>query len=328
MLLGFIQVFLGLTILVVGAELLVRYAARLAFAARLSPLFVGLTVVAYGTSAPELFVSISTALRGRPELALGNVIGSNIFNICFILGVSSLVGPLSIKLQIIRFDLPIMVAVSLITYLLAIDGRLSGVDGFILLLGIAAYTWWGLRQARLESRLPSNQENEPLTNVSLAPNEKNVSPKSIAWAGFGLIAGLASLIAGGDIFVRGATSVAELFHVPPRTIGLTILAAGTSLPELATSAVAAFRGERDIAVGNVVGSNLFNLLGVLGTTCVVSGNGITIPTTFLSIDFPVMLAAAVICLPIFITGRSISRLEGVILCGSYVAYTLYLVNAG
>lgn len=317
----------GLGVLVAGAECLVRCASKLAIAARVSPLVVGLTVVAFGTSAPELVISISTSLQGQSELALGNVVGSNTFNVLLILGLSALICPLAVQWQIIRIDLPIMLGVSVWVYVAAIDGQLSVLDGCLFLAGIVAYTGWSLWYARRQPQPGAAHQEEESPNQEASGQEAaaNVSAKQMLLAVLGVAVGLGLLVAGSEAFVRGAVQIAEFVGLSPKVVGLTILAAGTSLPELATSVVAAYRGERDIAVGNVVGSNIFNLLAVLGASCVVSPSALQIPESYLWIDFPVMLIAAVICVPIFITGWTISRFEGGLMLAGYVAYTAWLI---
>ncbi|TWT86143.1 Inner membrane protein YrbG [Pseudobythopirellula maris] len=303
----------GLVLLVGGGELLVRGASRLALAARLSPLLVGLTVVAYGTSAPELVVSVAASLKGQADLSLGNVVGSNILNVLLILGLSALVCPLAVKEQIVRRDAPIMIVVSILVLAMAWDGRLSRLEGGLLLLGLVVYTLSAFRSGRVESDASDHAQPAGLS--------------TLASHGFLLIVGLALLVGGCELFVRGAVALAGVWGVPQVVIGLTIVAAGTSLPELATSVIAAVRGERDIAVGNVVGSNLFNLLGVQGAACVVSRDGVNVPAGVLRGDLPIMVAAAVVCLPIFFTGRVIARWEGALMAALYAAYTTHLVLA-
>jgi cation:H+ antiporter len=324
MVIGLTLLVIGLGVLVAGAELLVRFASQLALAARLSPLVVGLTVVAYGTSTPELVVSISTALRGQAELALGNVVGSNTFNVLFILGLSALFGPLSVKWQIIRIDLAIMLAVSVWVFVAALDGQLSLFDGWLFLVGIVGYTGWSLWTARRQASESADTE----TQETAGDNPNVASQYSVLVPALGIVSGLGLLIAGSESFVRGATGIAESMQISQKVIGLTILAAGTSLPELATSVVAAYRGQRDIAVGNVVGSNIFNLLAVLGASCVLSPEaGMPVHASYLLLDFPVMLAAAAICIPVFVTGRTISRMEGGLMLAAYVAYTGWLIHS-
>ncbi len=317
----------GLALLIVGAEALVRGASRLAAIMGISPLVIGLTVVAYGTSTPELTVSAVTAFQGKTDIALGNVVGSNIFNVLFILGLSALIIPLSVHAQLLRFDVPLMIGVSLLTWVLGFDGRIGVLDGGILFAGLIAYTTWSVYASRKESR-PVQQEFASEFGPPELPASGSGKRQMLANVGF-VLAGLAMLVLGSKWFVDGASEIARMAGLTELVIGLTVVAAGTSLPEVATSVVAAMKGERDIAVGNVIGSNLFNILGVLGTAGLMSGlndsGGLAVSETALRFDIPVMIAAAVGCLPIFLTGRTISRLEGGILLGYDVIYTTWLI---
>lgn len=306
---------LGLTLLVFGADWLVRGASRLAAALGISPLVIGLTIVAYGTSAPELAVSVKAAWAGQPDLGMGNVVGSNIFNVLFILGVSALITPLVVAAQLIRVDVPIMVGLSFLVYGLAMDGTIGRADGALLFAGAIAYTVFLVRQSRRESAAGRNDEEEavPSGSRSLPVNA-------------GLIAvGLAALVLGSRWLVDSAIIFARHFGVSELVIGLTIVAAGTSLPEVATSVMAAIRGERDIAVGNVVGSNIFNILSVLGMAALVAPAGLPVAPALLAFDMPVMIAVAVACLPIFARDARIERWEGGILFFYAIAYVTYVV---
>jgi len=310
---------IGLVILILGAELLVRGASRLAVGFGISPLVVGLTVVAFGTSSPELAVSVGSALSGQADIALGNVIGSNIFNVLFILGISALIGALVVAQQLIRLDVPLMIGVSLLPLLLGLDGRISRLDGLLLFAGIVAYIIFAIRQSRKESG-PMQAEYDHEFGQG-----KRMGPRQVALNIVSVIAGLALLVLGARWLVDGAVSIARTLGLSELIIGLTIIAAGTSLPEVATSIIASLRGERDIAVGNVVGSNIFNILAVLGLTAAVAPGGVTVPQAALRFDLPFMIAVAVACLPIFFTGYRIARWEGALFLAYYVAYTLYLI---
>lgn len=303
----------GLAALVVGAELLVRGASRIAARAGVSPLVIGLTVVAFGTSAPELAVSVGGALSGQSDVALGNVLGSNTFNVLFVLGASALVVPLVVSSQLVRLDVPVMIGVSAVTMLLAWDGKVSRLDGLLLIAGAVAYTVLLLRIA--------HRTGEEEATASAATDGSFARSAALA------VAGLALLVLGARWMVQGAVTVAEMMGVSQLVIGLTVVAVGTSLPEVVTSLVAAFRGERDIAVGNVVGSNIFNLLCVLGATAAIAPDGVVVEAEVLRFDMPVMVAVAVVCLPIFFTGLEIARWEGALLLGYYLAYSSYVVLA-
>jgi cation:H+ antiporter len=308
---------LGLVVLTAGAELLVRSASKLAAAAGISSLVVGLTVVAFGTSAPELVVSIRSALADQSDVAMGNVLGSNIFNVLFILGISAVIIPLRVSRQLIRVEVPLLVGVSCAVLVLAFDGRIGNLDGLLLTLGLVAYIVWTIVKSRREQ-----SEAQPEGSKGSRSNLRAVAGNVVM-----LGVGLTMLVVGSRWFVDAAISIARQWDVSELIIGLTIVAAGTSLPEVATSIVAAIRGERDIAVGNVVGSNLFNLLGVLGISSLVSPQGVVVSQTAFQLDMPVMIAVAAACLPIFFTGHLIARWEGALFLAYYAAYTTYLLLA-
>lgn len=318
-------ILLGLVVLVAGAEFVVRGASQMATAFGVSSLLVGLTVVAFGTSAPELAVSISSALTGKADIAVGNVVGSNIYNVLFILGLSALVTPLVVAQKLVRFDVPVMIAVSIIMWLFSIDGIVGQVDGALLVVGLLAFTWWCIVVGRRESAAIQHEYDEALRLVAPEITSSPPTPhrvKQLLWQLLLIVVGLVLLIAGAHWLVEGATDLARRFGISELMIGLTIVAGGTSLPELATSIVAAMRGERDIAVGNVVGSNIFNILGVLGLTAVIVPGGIAVPEQVLTFDIPVMVAVAVACLPLFFTGHLIARWEGGLFFGYCIAYTV------
>lgn len=305
----------GLALLIVGAEALVRGASRLAAMLGMPPLIIGLTVVAFGTSAPELAVSIEAALSGQGSIAVGNVVGSNILNVLFTLGLSALIVPLTVARQLIRFDVPFMVALSVVVWVLALDHHIGRWDGVLLVAALFAYlgllVWLGRR------------EGSPL-DTELAEVEQTGLRQWIGNA-VAVAVGLALLVLGSRLFVTSAVSFAERLGVSESIVGLTIAAAGTSMPEVVTAVVAAVRGQRDIAVGNIVGSNVLNLLAVLGMASLVAPDGIAVPSSVVNFDIPVMTVAAFSCLPIFFTGGVISRSEGALFLAYYVAYTLYLV---
>ncbi|MDX1253122.1 MAG: calcium/sodium antiporter [Gammaproteobacteria bacterium] len=312
---------LGLVLLIAGAELLVRGAARLAARLGISPLVIGLTVVAFGTSSPELAVSVQAGLAGQADIAVGNVVGSNIFNVLFILGVSALIVPLVVSQQLVRFDVPLMIGVSVLLLVMAFDGRIDGFDGLLLITGIVAYTVFAIRQGRKESA--AVQAEYALKYGDGKTRWLGRLPVQIAL----IIGGLALLVLGAHWLVGGAVVIARLLGVSELIIGLTIVAAGTSLPEVATSIVAALRGERDIAVGNIVGSNLFNILAIAGIASAVTPDGLEVAASLIHFDIPVMIAVALACLPIFASGHRIARWEGALFLGYYAAYVLYLILA-
>jgi len=312
---------LGLVCLTAGGELLVRGASRLATLAGIAPLVVGLTVVAFGTSAPELAVSLQASFTGKADLAVGNVVGSNIFNVLLILGVSAMISPLVVSSQLVRFDVPLMIGVSVLTLIMGLDGTISRIDGAILFTGLIAYTTWLIRQSRRESAKVKAEYAEEYGE----PMPSSATAGQIILQLVFIVAGLGLLTLGAHWLVDGAVTIARLAGMTELMIGLTIVAAGTSLPEVAASIMATIRGQRDIAVGNVVGSNLFNIMSVLGLSAVVSPHGVGISPEALQFDVPVMIAVAFACLPIFFTGHRIDRWEGALFLGYYVAYTSYLV---
>lgn len=308
---------LGLVVLVAGAELLVRGAVVLAEVAKISPLVVGLTVVAFGTSAPELAVSTISSLKGDSAIALGNVVGSNIFNVLLILGVSAVIVPLSVSSQLIRLDVPIMVGVSIFVWLAAWDGWIGRGEAICMLLMFAGYTGWLIRAGRKET--PQQLHDSP-------PSAKS-SWQRLLWNVVLFALGLVLLVWGAQMLVGSATTIARRWGVSDIVIGLTIVAAGTSLPELATSIVAAIKGQRDIAVGNVVGSNVFNLLMVLTTASVVSKSGVPVTAEVFWFDLAAMVLTAILCLPMFVSHTSVSRSEGVVMLLLYATYTGLLLAA-
>jgi cation:H+ antiporter len=309
--------------LVVGANLLVRGASKLALSFGISPLVVGLTIVAFGTSAPEVAVSAGAVLNGQTDIAIGNVVGSNIFNVLFILGASALIVPLLVHQQIIRQEVPIMIGVSVLLLLLGLDGRLSWADSGLLLGLLVVYTVFLVVQSRRQSAAEATEYDAELTPAGAGDWDAKL-PVQLAL----IVAGLVALVLGSDALVTASVAFAKQLGVSDLVIGLTIVAAGTSMPEVATSITAAIKGERDIAVGNVVGSNTFNILGCLGVSGLLAGDaGLTMAASVLNFDIWVMLAVALACLPVFFTGREIARWEGAVFVGYYVAYVTYLIMA-
>jgi cation:H+ antiporter len=360
----------GLVLLVLGGEFLVRGASSLAAAFGISPLVIGLTVVAFGTSSPEMAVSIQAGLEGNPDIAVGNVVGSNIFNVLFILGTCALILPLVVSRPLVRREVPIMIGVSILLLLLSLDRNVSLIDGMLLFTGIIIYTVWSIIASRRETA--ANKSEEPITVDTIVAKSPLwlggavalllltavgfflgwFSPVVVGFAGVGatlfilgslfgqggtttmgdrlhqvgfISAGLGLLVLGAGYLIDSSTAIARSFGVSDLVIGLTIVAAGTSLPEVATSIIATIRKERDIAIGNVVGSNIFNILGILGLSAIVTPGGLNVNQLITTFDMPIMIAVAVSCLPIFFTGFSIARWEGLLFLGSYVAYTIFLI---
>jgi cation:H+ antiporter len=310
----------GMALLVAGAEALVRGASRLAAAAGVSPLVIGLTVVAYGTGSPELAVSVDAALRGQTDIAVGNVVGSNIFNVLFILGLSAVIAPLVVHQQLLRVDIPLMIGISLGALLLAGDGRIGRGESVFLLAGMAAYTGVAVWLSRREAPAIGQEYAE-----AFPPKARG---RGFAWSVAACVLGLALLVVGARMLTGAAIDVARALGASELVIGLTIVAAGTGMPEVATSVMAALRGERDIAVGNVVGSNIFNVLGVLGVSAAVAPHGLAVSPAAIGFDLPVAIGVAFACLPIALTGFIIARWEGALFLGYYVAYVVYLYLDG
>ena len=310
----------GFVVLVLGAEWLVRGASRLATAVGISPLVVGLTVVAFGTSAPELAVSVMSAFKGQADIALGNVVGSNICNVLLILGISAIIIPLTVHRQLVRLDIPVMVGVSLLMWALALDGRLGRIDGIVLALLVISYTIYLIRRSRREEAEVREEYEKEYGAPAGGKPDTAMYLKMIGM----VAAGIAGLVLGSKWLVDGAVFIAQAFGISELVIGLTIIAFGTSLPEVATSIMAALKGERDIAVGNIVGSNTFNILTVLGIASAVSPAGINVPAEALSFDIPFMVLIAVVCWPMLADGMKVSRANGIFLLAFYGAYLTYL----
>lgn len=310
----------GLLALVAGAEALVRGASRLALSIGISPLVIGLTVVAFGTSAPEVAVSVGAVLDDKNDIAIGNVVGSNIFNVLFILGLSAVITPLMVNRQIIRQEVPIMVGASLLLLVLSLDLVLSLLDCVLLSLLLVAYTVFLVVQSRREEKSETDEYRLLTQHASRWDAHWAVQLLLIA-------AGLGLLVLGSRWLVSAAVAFARDFGVSDLVIGLTVVAAGTSMPEVATSVMASVRKERDIAIGNAIGSTTFNILGCIGISGLVSTNGLAVAPSVLNFDIWIMLASAFACLPVFISGRKIARWEGVIFLAYYIAYTSYLILA-
>lgn len=300
----------GLLILVGGAESLVRGSSALALRLGITPLVIGLTVVSFGTSSPELAVSIESALSGNSSIALGNVIGSNIANIGLILGITAMIRPISVQTSLLKEQIPLMIVISFVIWLMAMDKAITFWDGFILVGALLGFLLHSYRSSK------DNAEED-----GALPCEVQ-SLKNKTWFCVILILiGLAGLIVGGMLFVRSAVEIARVYNVDEAIIGLTIVAIGTSMPELATSVVAAVRKESDIAIGNIVGSNIFNILAILGIASLISplsGAG------FSTADYVVMISFAVILLPMAWSGKTLSRPEGTVLLLGYLSYMAYI----
>jgi len=300
----------GLLLLVAGAELLVRGGSQLAARLGLSPLLVGLVVVGYGTSAPELAVNLQANLSGQADFAIGNVAGSNIFNILIVLGLSALIAPLAIAPRALRFDLPLAIGLSVLALGLGLNGSIERAEGAVLAAGGAVYTvgsFWAGRQRQPQQPVQSPMQERPLPSVAL------------------LAGGLGLLVGGSSLLVESATALAQALGISELAIGIAVIGSGTSLPELATSAVAALRGARDLSVGNAIRSNIFNILGVLGLSSALTPGGFEVASEALRLDLPVMVLVALACWPVCWTGGRIARWEGALFVGYYAAYLAYLL---
>jgi cation:H+ antiporter len=363
----------GLVLLVGGGEFLVRGASRLAELLGLSPLVVGLTVVAYGTSAPEMAVSIQAGLAGNGDIAVANVVGSNIFNVLFILGLCALVAPLIVDRRLVRIDVPVMIGVSLVAGLMALNGNFAFWEGLVLALGTVSYTAWSVISSRAETAAANAAASHRVAEPELIAGKHPgwlVAQLVLAvlgglgwklgWFGFtegglalagGLVftlghvfgkggttragdlvhqigfilTGLGVLVLGAGWLVDGAVQTALSLGVSDAVVGLTIVAAGTSLPEVAASVIATLRGQRDLAIGNVVGSNIANILAILGVSSLVTPGGLAVADSILRVDIPVMIGVALVALPVFYTGYLIRRWEGAVFLAAYVGYTTWLV---
>ena len=308
----------GLALLVAGGEARVRSAATIATRLGIPPVVVGLVVVSAATSSPELAVTVGALIDGEPGLAVGNVIGSNIAIILLILGISAMISPLVINRQIVRFDIPVMIVIAVLLLFFSLDGNLTLIEGLILFSGLVFHVIRSIQLGRREVREQQLPENAlPLNNASLP----------IWLALILLIIGVGLLAVGSQLLVTGSVNIAVALGVSGLVVGLTVVAIGTSLPELATSIVALIKGERDMAVGNIVGSNIFNIGLVLGLPAMIFGGGIPIPAAAIAIDIPLMLAATVALAPLAFTGFKIARWEGTLFFLLYVAYILYVVLA-
>ncbi|MFM1895515.1 MAG: hypothetical protein RLZZ385_589 [Pseudomonadota bacterium] len=302
----------GFVILGIGAEMMVRGSSTIALKLGIAPLVIGLTVVAFGTSAPELAVSVESALTGRSSIALGNVIGSNIANIGLILGIIAIINPIDIDRELIVRQIPLLIGVSIFMWLLLLDGVLGSFDGLLLVAGLIGFLLYSYRSAATEESAEALLTCNPILSTPTKPTIFYIAMTAV---------GLVMLVYGSTVFVESAVTLARILGISEAVIGLSIVAVGTSLPELATSLVAAWKKESGLAVGNVVGSNLFNILGILGITALLQS---IYGQDFDWVDFAVMLAFAVILIPMAFRTLRITRLAGGFLLGGYCAYMVYI----
>lgn len=312
----------GLVGLIAGAELIVSFGTRLARRLGISPLIIGLTIVSIGTSAPELAVGVDAMSRGAGSLVLGNIAGTNMVNLLLILGLSAAIRPIVLQKQTLQLDLPAMVISSLLLVVLAADGVLSTWDGVILAATAVVYTLRLLRTARRQASAEALTHEVKHTDGEVPPSH---SGRRIALDLLLTVVGIAVVVLGADWLVTGAVAIAETFGVSDTLIGLTVVAIGTSLPELATTISATIRGGRSIAVGNLIGSSTYNLTFILGTSLLFGPERVPVSHQLVWFDLPLMLGAALLCIPVFITGRRIARWEGIMFVTAYAAYLTYLI---
>ncbi len=302
----------GAFILFVAGDSLVDNAKSLGLKLKIDPMIIGLTVVSFGTSVPELFISAQGVLFGQSEIAIGNVVGSNITNVLLILGLSAALSPIKISKRTINKDIPVMIGVSMLFLLLSLDLVVSRLDGLVM-FGLLIF----LTRYEINSVKKSKREEVQIATEDVL--ESNGFQKELLY----IFASLVALLIGSKLLIFGATEIARAFGISELVIGLTIVSIGTSLPEVVTSCVAARKGESELAIGNVVGSNILNVLGVMGICSMLKS--VPVPLAALSFDIPILLFSAAACLPIVITDRKITRGEGLLLLGLYVSYIIYLI---
>ncbi len=316
MLATYLIIIFGLVVLIAGGEFLVRGASQLALRIRISPLVVGLTVVAFGTSAPELLISIKSALSGSPDLAMGNVVGSNICNLSLVLGLMAVISPIEVNKDSVKIDWPMTMGSSLLLYFLVREGIVNKYEGIIFLVILASYIYYIINRSRKNSVVPIL----PIEELS-QPVKSNVGMLREL---FFVFIGCIGLYFGSDLFVSGAQTLAIDLGVNERVIGLTVLAVGTSLPELVTSVVAAIKKKTDIAIGNLLGSNIFNILSILGITSIIKE--IRVSELIVKVDMLWMLGITFLVLPMMLYKKTIIRWEGIILLLLYIFYTYTVIN--
>ncbi|MDH6194582.1 cation:H+ antiporter [Mycobacterium frederiksbergense] len=316
---------IGLIALAIGAEVMVRGGAQLASRLGISPMLIGLTVVSIGTSLPELAVGVTAALEGSGELAVGNIAGTNVVNVLFILGLSALIRPLAIAQRTLRFDLPVMAGAAVLLWVLALNGVLSRLDGAILVCAAIVYTVVLVRMSHRESRQVAAEYAQAFpARPEPGQQGKPEGSSTLRYVAMTVV-GIVVVIIGAEWLVHGAVGIARGLGVSDALIGLTIVAIGTSAPELVTTIVSTVRGERDIAVGNLLGSSVYNILLILGVTCLVPANGLSLTHNLVWIDIPLMVVACLACIPIFVSGRRVHRAEGAAMVAAYLGYLVFLV---
>lgn len=313
---------IGLVVIILGAELVLRSSTRIANFLGIKPIVIGLTVVAIGTSMPELAVGVTAAAEGKGALAIGNIAGTNIMNILFILGLSAAIRALPLHSMSIKLDLPVMIGAALALTAMAWDGVLQAYEGILLLLAAVVYTVVLIRFSRMETA-SIKKEYEEEFEVKRTPPVK----KTWLWAwNIALLGGGIYLtVIGADWLVSGAVSIASSLGVSDAIIGLTIVAVGTSAPELVTTIIATIKNDRDVAVGNLIGSSITNILVILGITCILVPGGIDVSKDILWFDLPLAALVAIICYPVFRSDKKISRTEGTVFVSLYLVYITSLI---
>src|SRR5262245_30842683 len=317
---GVLQLVGGLIALVIGAELLVRSGTRLAQRFGVRPLIIGLTVVALGTSVPELAIGIDASLSGSPGLAVGNIVGANLVNILVILGLSAVLVPIALDRATVRFDLPAMTAAALLLYVLSIDGVLTRPDGIVMLLGALAYTASRVHVGRREEG--GATAGPAVDDTRAAANRHRPLRQALL-----LLVAIVVVVTGAELLVNGAVSIADSLGISEAIVGLTIVAIGTTAPEFVTTVVSTLRGERELAIGNLVGSSIYNICAILGLTVVVASGGVPVPDEVLAADLALLVGATAAAVPVFLSGRRISRLEGGLFVAGYLVYLVWLLVA-
>lgn len=320
---GILAFLAGLGFLVLGAELVVRGGTRLAVLLRIPPMVIGLTVVSFGNSTPELVVGITAGSQGNGGLVVGNIAGTNVFNLLFILGLSALCRTLPLQGQIFKLELPMIILAAGMMLALGWDGTLSRTDGQLMFMVAVAYTISLIYITRSETPAAQQEFQEEYGLETLAPSQMTW-PSRIGY-GMMLLLGIGCAILGADWLVGGAVNIARSLGATETLIGLTIVAMGTSAPELATTLVATYRNDRDVAVGNLLGSSIYNILVVLAITCMITPGGLPVEEELMLFDVPLMAMVAFGAVPIFLTGRKISRWEGALGVGLYLAYLSWLI---
>jgi cation:H+ antiporter len=307
----------GLVIVVLGAEVLLRSAARIATILRIHPIVIGLTIVSVGTSTPELAVGITAAIEGKGPLAVGNIAGTNIVNILLILGLSAAIRPLPIRLLSVRLDVPVMIGSAVALVLMSVDGVLTQTEGALLVLAAVFYTIVLVRESQRESPAAKREFAEEFASRPLPRGQRGLT---ITGQSLLLIAGMALTVLGADLLVAGAVNIARTYGVSDAFIGLTIVAIGTSAPELVTTVVGTIKGDRDVAIGNLIGSSVYNILLILGLTMLAAPRGVDVAQDILWIDLPMAVIVAAVCFPVFRSGHLVSRTEGICFVAAYVVY--------